>query len=73
MTAPPSSPRKGKRLLVAAVGVATVSFAACDGCGPRVETITSGNLMPTPAQEAGAEPVTVSDAGHEQLPGSDPP
>jgi hypothetical protein len=73
MAAPPSRPRERKRLLVAAVGVATVSFVACDGCGPRVETFTSGNLLPAPAHEAGPAPIAAEDAGHEQLPGSDPP
>jgi len=58
MTQPPASPRKGKRLLVAALGVATVSFASGQGCGSDsgTERFTSGNLIPAPPLEAGAFP-----------------
>ena len=49
--------------MVAAVGVATVSFVGCQSCEPRVETFTSGNLLPAPPQEAGAEPPGGPDAG----------
>ena len=48
--------------MVAAVGVATVSFACSQGREPRVETTTSGNLLPAPPQEAGFDPVTTGDA-----------
>ncbi len=44
-TDPPSPPRKrlGRKLLVAAVGVATVSYVACS------QNTTSGNLVAPPA------------------------
>jgi hypothetical protein len=73
MLAPASRPRQGKRLLVAAVGVATVSFVSSQGCQPRTETFTSGNLLPAPPYEAGAEPVTLRDAGPELPPSGNLP
>jgi hypothetical protein len=73
MAPPTRSPRKGKRLLVAAVGVATVSFVSSQGCEPHTETFTSGNLLPAPPYEAGISPVTSPDAAdHAPLDASGP-
>jgi hypothetical protein len=59
--AEPARPGR-KRLLVAAVGVATASFLGKQGCSspPRYETFSSGNLVPPP-HEAGA--ASEGDAG----------
>jgi hypothetical protein len=47
--------RSGRRLLVAAIGVATVSYASSQGGCKRepVSSFTSGNLIPPPAADAG--------------------
>jgi hypothetical protein len=69
MVPPPARPRTGKRLLVAAVGVATVSFASTQGCEPEgggYTIVTSGNLVAGPPYEAGTSAVTAPDA---RLPG----
>lgn len=42
MSTPPPDKKRGRKLLVAAVGVATVSYVVA--CGSQTET--SGNLMP---------------------------
>jgi hypothetical protein len=49
--------RRGRRLLVAAIGVATVSYASAQsGCKREpVSSFTSGNLIPPPA-DVGAPP-----------------
>jgi hypothetical protein len=49
--------RRGRRLLVAAIGVATVSYASSQGGCKRepVSSFTSGNLIPPPA-DAGPPP-----------------
>jgi hypothetical protein len=61
--AEPARPGR-KRLLVAAVGVATASFLGKQGCSspPRYETFSSGNLVPPP-HEAGASAASEGDAG----------
>jgi hypothetical protein len=59
MSQPPLRARTRKRLLVASVGVATVSFA-CTQKSERYEISTSGNLVAVPI-EASVEPV--ADAG----------
>jgi hypothetical protein len=48
MSDPTRSKRKGKRLLVAALGVATVSYLNAQGCTEETERFTSGNLVPGP-------------------------
>lgn len=64
MTEPMSPKRKGKRLLVAAVGVATASYVSVQGCAEQYETVTSGNLLPGPPQfeQQDAEPAITRDA-----------
>lgn len=54
--------RKGKRLLVAAIGVATISYMSSQsGCKREpTATTTSGNLVPPPAE---AGPVPPDDIG----------
>jgi hypothetical protein len=56
--------RKGKRLLVAAIGVATASYVGSSGCNrAQVGTATSGNLMaPPPAEAAVPSPDGAGDA-----------
>jgi hypothetical protein len=50
MAAPAAPERNRKRLLVAAIGVATISYASSQGCEPQpTMTSTSGNLVPPPA------------------------
>lgn len=56
MTAALPPARKGKRLLVAAVGVATVSFISGQGCEPDTTSFTSGNLLPAPPLVSGSTP-----------------
>lgn len=78
--------RRGRRLLVAAIGVATVSYASSQGGCKRepVSSFTSGNLIPPPADagrvlpEQGVEaaPPPISDASlptSGDLPPSAPP
>jgi len=61
-------PLRGKRLLVAAVGVATITFASCD-CGMGG---SSGNLIaPPPCDDAGH--ISCVDAGHATDAGSGAP
>jgi hypothetical protein len=65
--------RRGRRLLVAAIGVATVSYASSQsGCKREpVSSFTSGNLIPPPAdagtpppaQDVDVAPPSVTDAG----------
>lgn len=45
--------RRGKRLLVATIGLATLSYAGAPGCGDDLGT--SGNLLLPPAQDAGRD------------------
>lgn len=52
--------RQGKRLLVAAVGVATVSYVG-SACGVQTSSTTSGNLVPPPPREAAAAEPDASD------------
>ncbi len=55
-----------RRLLVAAVGVATVSLLGKQGCSsPRYDTITSGNLVPPPPQQTDSGVVDERDAGQD--------
>ncbi|HTU59924.1 MAG TPA: hypothetical protein VMF89_15840 [Polyangiales bacterium] len=60
-----------RRLLVAAVGVATVSLLGEQGCSsPRYETYSSGNLVPPPPQQVDAGVVSEGDAGRVEARGS---
>jgi len=54
MSEQPERKRKGKRLLVAAVGVATASYVIGSGCGVQTSSTTSGNLVPPPPRDAAA-------------------
>lgn len=49
--APAHGRRNGKRLLVAAIGVATVSYVG-SACGVQTSSTTSGNLVPPPPRDA---------------------
>ena len=69
---PPFKPkgRKGKALLVAAIGVATVSYLK--GCAEEHQSFSSGNLLPGPpdpalTRDAAADGAAPSDAS---LPGT---
>jgi hypothetical protein len=64
--------RRGKRLLVASIGVATVSYLALQsGCTDLgEETFTSGNLV-APPLDASVEPVLPGDAARPADAGSD--
>jgi hypothetical protein len=59
---PNNGERKGKRLLVAAIGVATISYVSSQsGCKREpTSTTTSGNLVPPPAE---AKPTPPDDIG----------
>lgn len=55
--------RKGKRLLVASIGVATVSYLALQGgCTDEEETITTVANLLAPPLDASYESVTTGDA-----------
>lgn len=58
-----------KRLLIASVGVATVSFA-CGSKSERYGTFTSGNLVAVPI-EASADNPAAPDAGSQPSPPPD--
>jgi hypothetical protein len=68
----PPHKRKGKRLLVASVGVATASYLALQsGCTELgEETYTSGNLLPPP-QDSSIDGATTQDAAQPADGGSD--
>lgn len=54
--------RKRKRLLVAAVGVATISYTSSQGCEREsITTTTSGNLVPPPADAGRVQDAAVLD------------
>jgi hypothetical protein len=47
----PPRPQKGRKLLIASLGLATASYLGCDGIGGE----TSGNLLPPPINDGGSE------------------
>jgi hypothetical protein len=62
MTHDPQRQRKRKRLLVASVGVATISFMALHaGCSDD-EPVGSGNLLPPAPVDASTDPAIARDA-----------
>jgi len=62
---PTSKPRKGRALLVAAIGVATMSYGGVQsGCGSTI--VTSGNLVSPPPADAGAGDAGAGDAGSDK-------
>ena len=53
--------KRGRKLLIASVGVAAVSYVACNGRGPY----TTGNLVPPPQEDAATDAASDADAAPE--------
>lgn len=51
--------QRGRKLLIASVGVAAVSYVACNG------TYTTGNLVPPPQEDAATDAASDADSAPE--------